>query len=338
MAAPSTPAGLSIDHIFSNGALVSWNSSAGATYYELWKSFDGVTYFLAHNIPGTDIFDGAPFETTVYYKVLAGNIDGESVLSSVVSDTTLARLSKKAFLTPKLFRPFDANAYFATSPSPGNNYGLFTDWKAWIGGDLQVDADISVDGSLTVGEYLYFPSEAGSHFRLYEDAYGINLQYYNGSSWITVWRIKDGGVQEGIWNVPASLTVNAGGTPVGTIAGVQGLNDASVYQLPEVAATPGFDVEFNFTGVNFFRAIAANFYYQGLSSHIVTLDLYNYNTTAWDSFILISSASTYSYRYIEIPDSTNYVDGSGNAKVRFYHSSAGNAAHNLYVDYLALKG
>ena len=141
---------------------------------------------------------------------------------------------------------------------------------------------------------------------------------------------------ERTFTVPDGVTVNTGGTPVGTVAGVQTLLDGSVYQVPEVTGTPGFDVEFDFSGITAIRGIAANFYYDGGAlGHEVTIDIYDYDGTAWDSFLLVPSAATYSYRYIEFPNNSKYIN-SGAVLVRFYHGSAGNASHDLYVDYLAV--
>lgn len=336
MAAPSTPTGLAINTAFSNANKISWNSAATATYYELHRSFDNIVYsniYEGSDLSFSDV--DLPPSTTVYYKVLAGNVDGESALSSAVSGATLAQSIKKIWIRPNNWIDYDENAY--TSLGYSFAYGIYCSGKVLFNSG-QVDADLNVDNILAVGEYLELPSSVGDHFRIFENAYGINIQYYDGSGWFTIWRVKDGGVSEGTWNTPASITVNTGGTPVGSVSDVQTLLDGNVYQLPEVASTPGFDVEFNFTGLNYFRSIATRIWYNGSSTHDVTFDVYNYNTASWDQFYLVLSGTNYNYRYIEIPDGTNYVDGSGNAKVRLYHNSAGNASHDIYIDYIALKG
>lgn len=137
---------------------------------------------------------------------------------------------------------------------------------------------------------------------------------------------------------PNSITVNTGGTPVGAISDIQTLLDGNVYQLPEVAGTPGFDVEFVFTGITDVKGFAFRAYYAPLtSSHLVTFAAWNYDTSAWDQFMELPPSTGYNYRYIEIPNGNSpYFDGSGNAKIRFYHNSSGNAAHDLYVDFIAL--
>ena len=131
----------------------------------------------------------------------------------------------------------------------------------------------------------------------------------------------------------------AGGTPVGSITDVQTLLDGNVYQLPEVAATPGFDLEFDFENIKSIRGIVTMTRYTGLSTHIVTQRLYNYEDVQDDAFILINhTATNYQYRTILIPDDSKYINASKEAQLIFYHETAGNNSHDFYVDYVALLG
>lgn len=140
---------------------------------------------------------------------------------------------------------------------------------------------------------------------------------------------------ERTFTVPDSITVNDGGTPVGSVSDVQTFNDGNAYNLPETTGIPGFDVEFVFSGITSVKGIAANFYYAGLASHAVTLDIYNYDDAQWDKLIIVPDAADYSYRYIEFPSDSKYIN-SGAAKLRFYHSTSGNSSHDLYVDFIAI--
>jgi len=138
---------------------------------------------------------------------------------------------------------------------------------------------------------------------------------------------------------PASITVNTGGTPVGTVTNVQTLNDGNVYQVPEVTGTPGFDIDFNFTGVSRINGFVSMTRYDGSASHDVEQTLYNYDTTADDSFLVIhDTGASYQYRTVLIPDDTDYIDGSGNAVASLIHTNSGNASHDVYIDYIALLG
>lgn len=142
-----------------------------------------------------------------------------------------------------------------------------------------------------------------------------------------------------VFITPASITVNAGGTPVGDVTGVTELNDGSVYQVPEVAATPGFDIDFNFTGVREISGFVSMIRYTGLATHVVEQSLHNYTDVQDDSFMLIPhTASAYQYRTVLIPDDTKYINSSDQAILSLIHTSAGNPSHDIYIDYIALIG
>lgn len=137
---------------------------------------------------------------------------------------------------------------------------------------------------------------------------------------------------------PAVLTIVAGtGGGIPTVAQAQVPFDGNVLTVQELAATPGYDVRFTFTGVTSLKGLGLRFYYDGgVAGHTVTFDIYNQVTSAWDSYILVSAASTYSYRYIEFPNGSNYIRSNGEVYTRFYHTSMGDAAHYIYIDFVGV--
>jgi len=143
------------------------------------------------------------------------------------------------------------------------------------------------------------------------------------------------GVRVGSHIAPGSLTLNTG-TSADTVSDVQVANDGNTYNLAEVSGVPGFDLEFNFTNISNIVGFAFKGYYVGSSMHFACIDLYNYDTTQWDTFITYENSNNFNYRYIDIPFDVDYIDGGGNAKVRVYHAVSGNAAHDFYIDYVAL--
>jgi len=136
---------------------------------------------------------------------------------------------------------------------------------------------------------------------------------------------------------PSSVTVNTG-TGSGVVANVSDMFEGDTYDVAEAASTPGFDVEFAFSSITVLpRKLVIRAWYNGTSTHGVGIDIYNYDTTAWDRFhSFLGDHLDYVQFCIDIPSATNYVDGSGNAKIRFYHFSAGNASHDIYIDYIQL--
>jgi hypothetical protein len=135
---------------------------------------------------------------------------------------------------------------------------------------------------------------------------------------------------------PTSLTQVVGNELAGTVAGVQTLSDGSVYHIGEVSGSPGYDVRFNFTGIGEFNRIWIHINYRGLgSAHIVNIDLWNYNTLAFDTITTTSQSADFKFIDFPVVD-TNYIDGSGNAIMRFYHVSSGTTSHEVDFDYVAL--
>lgn len=135
----------------------------------------------------------------------------------------------------------------------------------------------------------------------------------------------------------SSVSVIAGGTPVGTIAGVQEWDDGSVYQVPETATTPGYDIQFTFSDVGKINYIASNIHYNGLSTHQVEVQIYDVTATQWKTLFQVPSSLGYNYRFIDFKkDEVDFIDSSKQAKIRLYHVSGGDATHNVYIDYLAI--
>jgi hypothetical protein len=137
--------------------------------------------------------------------------------------------------------------------------------------------------------------------------------------------------------VPTSVTVTAGGTVTGTVEGVQALGDGSVYAVAEIASNPGFDIRFNFTAIRFVpKVVVARIHYIGSSTHDVTVEMYNYATSAFVSFDAVLTSDSPEMFVIPLPDGTPYVDTSGAAIVRVVHNESGDSAHDIEFDYIAL--
>ena len=133
---------------------------------------------------------------------------------------------------------------------------------------------------------------------------------------------------------PTSVTVTAGGTPVGVIANVNAMIENGVYQIPELAANPGFDIRFNFTGLQFIPdAIVTRLWYDG--AHQVEIHLWDYVV---DEFVLVDQViptDTYLIKEAPFPPQARFVS-SGAAIMRFLHNQQGNASEDIYWDYVAL--
>jgi len=136
---------------------------------------------------------------------------------------------------------------------------------------------------------------------------------------------------------PTSITVTVGTSAEG-VADLQTAYDGNVYNLSEAQpATPGMNLEVEFTNILRINEVAVRGYYKGTAAHYVEIQLYNYATTAWDSLTHMVDEDVFSGHLKAPPNSDDYVS-SGNAIVRFYHPSAGISSHDLYLDMVNIRG
>jgi hypothetical protein len=139
---------------------------------------------------------------------------------------------------------------------------------------------------------------------------------------------------------PTTQTVVAGTLTSGTVTDVQGWSDGSEVEIAEVAATPGFDVQYTIPNVKNFSEVLVAFYYVGSSTHDCQLQVYDDANTTWKEIISQSGAGlSHNTRYVYFPGShADYIDSSGNVKIRFYHPQNGNSSHDLHIDYVSVIG
>jgi hypothetical protein len=72
------------------------------------------------------------------------------------------------------------------------------------------------------------------------------------------------------------------------------------------------------------------------AQHTITVSIYKYTTSAWESYqVLPSAQSGYTFYSIPIPDGSDHVS-AGAARVQFAYTGEGSLDAYLYVDYCAL--
>lgn len=141
----------------------------------------------------------------------------------------------------------------------------------------------------------------------------------------------------------SGITLNTGTLDSGAVADTQTAN-GDYYVVNEIASTPGFDIEFDFATATTEQDIV-RFWgrYAGGNNHEVEAQIYNWETTSWDDL----RAST-----LDIPDTTediykewlisgtksDYAHATNGHKIRFYHTSAGTAAHDMLIDKICIEG
>lgn len=142
-----------------------------------------------------------------------------------------------------------------------------------------------------------------------------------------------------VYYEPTTLNVVASDGETGTVAGVTTMFDGQTLQVEELAATPGWDFNFDFSGIEYtLRGIVVRADYEGSATHGVGIEMWRYTgTPGYDRFTSFVGSLGYTVWYVPIPANiaANYVSG-GAAKVRLNHFSAGNASHYIVVDYVGL--
>jgi hypothetical protein len=133
--------------------------------------------------------------------------------------------------------------------------------------------------------------------------------------------------------------VVTGTLTAGDITDTQTWNDGNILHISEAASTPGFDIQFTLTGLEDIRRICSNVYYAGSATHQVEWQIYNATTAAWDTLQQVPDSLGYNYRFTNFPadNVSDYIDPNTNETIiRLYHVSAGNTAHDIYIDYISI--
>jgi hypothetical protein len=212
-------------------------------------------------------------------------------------------------------------------------------WASVAAGDTIVshfDNVVAVDGSTGGGTITYVNSQADGEL----DVSGAAR--FEGPLTLTNTARIDWGKY-----TADNLTLN-NGTSADGVADLQTLGDGNFYHITEAAGAPGIDLEVEFVSVTAFDWVQIKAVYDGATNHAVGIQLYNFNTTTWDTFNAaqtsqedVTNAGEYilnSYDFF-VPDDANYIGtgaDDGDVRVRFHHTMAGNVSHDLYIDVVAL--
>lgn len=135
------------------------------------------------------------------------------------------------------------------------------------------------------------------------------------------------------------ITTNDGTYVSGDIDSVSAIDDADVYEVTEVTGVPGYDIQVDFVAVDqIANKVVAHIWYDGGAGHTVNLEMWNYTgTPAWDVIGVIPESSDYIWVELDISNPSDYINGSNEASIRFYHLTSGNITHSVYIDYAVLK-
>lgn len=136
--------------------------------------------------------------------------------------------------------------------------------------------------------------------------------------------------------IPAS---SAGNTLANAIDSITTARDNKYLVVQEksgvASSTNPLTVQFLFTNITTFNTINTRSFYTGSIAHNMSIQLWNYTTSAWDTYGTFSGETDYVSRSLEVFNHTPYVSG-GNVKLQFIHLSTGVATHDIRFDYVAL--
>ena len=109
--------------------------------------------------------------------------------------------------------------------------------------------------------------------------------------------------------------------------------DGDTYNVTEASgSSPVLTLNINYTNVTSFDEWVVKEYYDGSSSHNINFEIYNYDSSSWDSYYSIVGQSGYSIITMPIFDSSEHIQ-SGIVQTRLYHTGNGVSSHHLYVDF-----
>ncbi len=271
-------------------------------------------------------------------KAIGSDIDNGDLVyisggSGSQAEVTLAKADAAATATGTIA--------LATEDVSQNQFGYFTtiglvrelDTSAYSAGD-ELYLSSSVAGGFT-GTKPVNPNyciEIGQVVRVHATE-GVIFARINNQT------VEAGNVKR-TYTVPTTQTVVTGTLSSGTVSDVQAWQDGNEVHISEVTGSPGFDVQYTFPNVTSIAEIMVGFYYVGSSSHDCQVQIYDDANTTWKELLSQSGAGlSHNLRYVAFPDTDNmadYINGSDEVKVRFYHPTNGNASHDLYIDYMAV--
>ncbi|MCK4578003.1 MAG: hypothetical protein KAU50_04390 [Candidatus Marinimicrobia bacterium] len=161
---------------------------------------------------------------------------------------------------------------------------------------------------------------------------GTTFEYWDGAAWAAA---SDNTTQE----IASAVATIAGTYISGNLASIQIL-DASTYVVNETGgAPPNLEVEIDFANLTGPPdQFTFHGYYDGSPPHIVDVDIWNYQTTTWDTLGQIPDDPTATITQYNFPvggTKSDYIS-SGAAKIRINHTSVGTPGDTLAIDYVYL--
>ena len=136
--------------------------------------------------------------------------------------------------------------------------------------------------------------------------------------------------------VPSNVSILAGTNVVGNLSDMQEFDGVS-YHVGEVASSPGFNYHIKYYNVVSFDNIGFYGTYNGSTSHVVTIELYDTNITTWRTLRRIIGTTQNTNSEFMITKPADFIYPNGTVIMRLYHTTMGNIAHDMNIDQLILE-
>lgn len=230
-------------------------------------------------------------------------VNGDIIVTGVVDGVDIAAFKSD----------YDTNAVnWDEAYSWGDHAGLYQ----------PLDADLTSIAGLGFTADAFLKKSAADTWYLDTEVYA-SLSYVNSLALTYVY-------------VPDSMNVVTSDGYTGTVTNVQTL-DATYVQIEEATGTPGFEARFEFVNVVAFNNVFLYLYYPGGATHQVDIQLFNNDTLGWDTIYSFTDETGFTIIDIPIALDDDYINVSDEVTLRLYHTDAGNTAHFIQVDYIALR-
>lgn len=138
--------------------------------------------------------------------------------------------------------------------------------------------------------------------------------------------------------LPTSITTITGTVNSGNLTSVWYV-DTDYYNVSEInLASNPIEIVANFSNANIttIDSIIVKHYYTGSLGHEILVQLWNYNTSAWDNYGDITDESGFVVSIYPVLDPANHIL-NGNMSMRFLHVQTGIGTHILLLDYIAVQ-
>ena len=220
--------------------------------------------------------------------------------------------------------------------------GVFTNTNATAStsttsGALQVKGGVGIQGDLFVGATGYVQGAVIITTATFAEQLGTSLATI---TYLPVYITMNPAAVP----VPAVGTVTTYGTyNFGSLTDITTYGDYNTvaqtgyYSVNDATGAPGYVEYIGFTGVTEFNRAVYNINYTTASGHTVDIDLYNYQTDAWDTFATYSGSGNWQQFALGLVDHLPYISAANSVTTRIYHLSSGNTSHRTWIDYVALE-